>query len=93
MSAADIVGRALVKWSDAFARNDWDALTDLYLRNALLYGSAPQLYYGEGVKSYFNALPPLSGARASFVELKVVPISSTLINVAGIVSFSVPTRS
>ena len=70
MSAADIVGRALVKRSDAFARNDWDALTELYLRNALLYGSAPQLYYGEGVKSYFNARPPLSGARASFVELR-----------------------
>ena len=73
MSAADIVGGALAKWSDAFARNDWDEFNP--------------------VKSYFNALLPLSGARASFVELKVVPISSTLINVAGIVSFSVPTRS
>ena len=40
MNAADIVGGALAKWSDAFARNDWDALTALYSRNSLLYDSA-----------------------------------------------------
>ena len=92
MSTADVVAGALAKWSEAFACNDWDALTQLYSANALLYGSAPQLYCGEGIKSYFNALPPLSGAMASFSEVKVVPIGAEIINVAGIVNFSVPTR-
>ena len=91
-SAENAIADELSKWSDAFARSDWNALTQLYSRNALLYGSAPQLYHGEGIKSYFNALPLLSGATASFSSVKVVPIGSTLINVAGIVSFNVPTR-
>ncbi|MBR1252313.1 nuclear transport factor 2 family protein [Bradyrhizobium sp. AUGA SZCCT0240] len=91
-SAESVIAGELAKWSDAFAHNDWNALTQLYSLNALLYGSAPQLFHGEGIKSYFNALPPLSGAKASFSGVKVVPIGSTLINVAGIVSFSIPTR-
>lgn len=91
-SAENTIAQELSRWSDAFARNDWNALTQLYSRHALLFGSAPQLYHGEGIKSYFNALPPLSGAKASFSGVKVVPIGSTLINVAGIVSFSVPSR-
>jgi ketosteroid isomerase-like protein len=90
--AENTIADELSKWSDAFARNDWNALIQLYSRNALLFGSAPQLYHGEGIKSYFNALPPLSGAKASFSGVKVVPIGSNLINVAGLVSFSVPTR-
>ncbi|MBR1301098.1 nuclear transport factor 2 family protein [Bradyrhizobium sp. AUGA SZCCT0042] len=92
MSSEDAVAGALAKWSDAFACNDWGALTELYSRNALFYGSTPQLYYGEGVKSYFNALPPLSVAKAFFSEMKVVSIGDEIINVAGIVKFSVPTR-
>ena len=65
MSAADIVGRALVKWSDAFARNDWDALTEVYSRNALLDGSTPQLYYGEGTKGGADRFDPHQRGRHS----------------------------
>jgi ketosteroid isomerase-like protein len=89
--ADDIVAGALTKWSDAFAKKDWDAMTTLYSKDALFYGSTPPLYKGlDGVKAYFNALPPMVGATAAFKDLTVVPVGSSLINVAGTAVFTVP---
>ena len=89
--ADDVIGAALQKWSDAFAEKDWDAMSSLYSREALFYGSTPPLYKGlDGVKAYFAALPPMVGATVAFKDLVVVPVGTNLINMAGIATFTVP---
>jgi ketosteroid isomerase-like protein len=89
--ADDAIAAALQKWSDAFAKKDWDSMTSLYSKDALFYGSTPPLYRGlDGVKAYFNALPPMVGATVAFKDMAVVPIGSDLINIAGIATFTVP---
>ncbi|WP_426434028.1 AtzH-like domain-containing protein [Bradyrhizobium genosp. P] len=89
--ADDVVSAALQKWSDAFAKKDWNAMSSLYSKDTLFYGSTPPLYRGlDGVKAYFAALPPMVGATVAFKDLVVVPIGSDLINIAGIVTFAVP---
>lgn len=89
--ADDVVAGALAKWSDDFAKKDWDELTKLYSKDALFYGSTPPLYKGlDGVKAYFKALPPMVGATAAFKDLVVVPVGSNLINVAGTAVFTIP---
>ncbi|MDN3272880.1 DUF3225 domain-containing protein [Frankia sp. RB7] len=89
--ADDVITAALQKWSDAFAKKDWDAMSSLYAKDALFYGSTPPLYRGlDGVKAYFSALPPMVGATVAFKDTTVVPIGSNLINIAGIATFTVP---
>src|ERR1700759_5101877 len=89
--ADDVVAGALAKWSDAFARKDWDAMTPVYSKDALFYGSTPPLYKGvDGVKAYFKALPPMVGATAAFKDLAVVPVGANLINMAGTAVFTIP---
>jgi len=89
--ADDVVAGALAKWSDAFARKDWDAMAGLYSKDALFYGSTPPLYKGlDGVKAYFAALPPMVGATVTFKDLTVVPVGTDLINIAGTATFTVP---
>ena len=89
--ADDVISAALQKWSDAFAKKDWDAMSNLYSKDALFFGSTPPLYRGlDGVKAYFNALPPMVGATVAFKDLAIVPIGSSLINIAGIATFTVP---
>jgi ketosteroid isomerase-like protein len=87
----DVIAGALQKWSDAFAKKDWDAMAGLYSSEALFYGSTPPLYKGlDGVKAYFAALPPMVGATVAFKDLTVVPVGANLINMAGIATFTVP---
>jgi ketosteroid isomerase-like protein len=89
--ADDVVAGAMQKWSDAFAKKDWDAMSSLYSNDALFYGSTPPLYKGlDGVKAYFAALPPMVGATVAFKDLAVVPIGTNLINMAGIATFTIP---
>lgn len=89
--ADDIIAAALQKWSDAYARKDWEAMGRLYSKDALFYGSTPPLYRGiDGVRAYFNALPPTVGATVAFKEMTIVPVGSDLINVAGIATFTIP---
>lgn len=89
--ADDVITAALKRWSDAFAKKDWEAMGSLYSKDSLFYGSTPPLYRGiEGVKSYFNALPPMVGATVAFKDMEIVPVGSDLINIAGIATFTVP---
>ncbi len=89
--ADDVIAGALQKWSDAFARKDWEAMGSLYSKDALFYGSTPPLYRGiDGVRAYFHALPPTVGATVAFKDMTIVPVGSDLINVAGIATFTVP---
>lgn len=89
--ADNVIAAALQKWSDAFAKKDWDAMGSLYSKDSLFYGSTPPLYRGiEGVKAYFNALPPTVRATVAFKDMEIVPVGSDLINIAGIATFTVP---
>ena len=89
--ADDVVAGTLAKWSDAFVKKDWDAMTALYSKDALFYGSTPPLYKGtDGVMAYFKALPPMVGATAAFKDLTIVPVGANLINVAGTAVFTIP---
>jgi ketosteroid isomerase-like protein len=89
--ADDVIAAALQKWSDAFAKKDWEAMGSLYSKDALFYGSTLPLYRGiDGVRAYFNALPPTGGATVAFKDMTIVPVGSDLINVAGIATFTIP---
>ena len=89
--ADDAVAAALQKWSDAFAKKDWDQMSNLYSKDALFYGSTPPLYRGiDGVKAYFNSLPSMVGATVAFKDMAVVPIGSDLVSIAGIATFVIP---
>ncbi len=56
---AGIAGDLRVRWAQAFAARDHDALVGLYVPEALFFGSTPQLFRGrEGVRAYFAGLSP-----------------------------------
>ena len=57
-AAEDVASGVMAKWASAFGKLDADALSSLYSKHALFFGSNPNLYRGrEGVASYFRGLP------------------------------------
>ena len=93
--AADAVaGNVIAKWSAAFARLDVDALSALYSRHALFYGSNPTLYRGrDGVKSYFAALPRWNSNSVRFTDVTTDAAGDNVVNMAGTANFSVDDAS
>jgi uncharacterized protein (TIGR02246 family) len=86
---ADDVAAVEAKWSSAFAKWDLDALAALYTKDALLFGTAPDLYAGQtGVKEYFAKLPTGVFKAATFSDQHVVRLSSGVITTAGFVTFT-----
>jgi len=87
--AADhIVSSIMAKWAAAFSRLDADALSSLYSKHALFFGSNPILYRGRaGVADYFNALPRWRSSAVQFTNVVTERANPDLINVAGTASF------
>ena len=60
----DIAAVIIAKWSAAFAKLDADALSSLYSKSALFYGSNPMLYRGrEGGEVLFHGIAALECAE------------------------------
>jgi uncharacterized protein (TIGR02246 family) len=88
--ADDIVRVIMAKWAAAFSRLDADALSSLYSKHALFFGSNPTLYRGRGgVAAYFNALPRWRSPAVQFTDVRTEPIGADLINLAATASFVV----
>ena len=89
--AADAVaGNVIAKWSAAFARLDVDALSALYSRHALFFGSNPTLYRGrDGVKAYFAGLPRWRSQSVRFSEVSAEAAGASVVNMAGTANFTV----
>ena len=52
-AAEDVASGVMAKWASAFGKLDADALSSLYSKHALFFGSNPNLYRGrEGVAAY-----------------------------------------
>ena len=86
----DIATGIIAKWSAAFAKLDPDALSSLYSKSALFYGSNPTLYRGrDGVKSYFTALPGWNSQSVRFTDVATSAAGADVVNMAGTANFSV----
>ena len=86
----DIAAGIIAKWSAAFAKLDADALSSLYSKSALFYGSNPTLYRGrDGVKSYFTALPRWNAQSVRFTDIATSAAGDDIVNMAGTANFSV----
>jgi uncharacterized protein (TIGR02246 family) len=86
---ADDAAALEAKWSDAFAKWDLDALTGLYTKDALLFGTAPELYVGQdGVKTYFSKLPKGVFKSVAFSDQHVIRLTGSVIVAAGFVTFT-----
>ena len=89
-AADDIAAGIIAKWSAAFARLDADALSWLYSKHALFYGSNPTLYRGrDGVKSYFKGLPRWGWQSVRFTDVSTDAAGADLVNMAGTANFVV----
>jgi ketosteroid isomerase-like protein len=87
-AADDIAAGIIAKWSAAFARLDADALSWLYSKHALFYGSNPTLYRGrDGVKSYFKGLPRWDWQSVRFTDVSTDAGGPDLVNMAGTANF------
>ena len=90
-SASDEIAAGIIaRWSAAFARLDAAALSSLYSKHALFYGSNPALYRGrDGVKSYFTGLPHWNSRSVGFTDVSTEAAGADLVNMAGTANFSV----
>lgn len=86
---ADDAAALEAKWSDAFAKWDLDALAALYTKDALFFGTAPDLFVGQdGVKTYFSKLPKGVFKSAAFSDQHVIRLSAGVIVAAGSITFT-----
>jgi len=89
-AADDIAFDMIAKWTAAFRTLDAAALSTLYSRHALFFGSNPELYRGRsGVAAYFVRLPRWSTSAVQFSDVVSEQVGPDLVNVAGIASFEV----
>ena len=80
----DIVAGVMAKWTAAFSKLDADALSSLYSRHALFFGSNPNLYRGrDGVAAYFRGLPRWQSQSVRFSEVVAEQVNADLVNFAG----------
>jgi ketosteroid isomerase-like protein len=89
-AADDIAAGIIAKWSAAFAKLDANALSLLYSKHVLFYGSNPTLYRGrDGVKSYFKGLPRWDWQSVRFTDVSTDAAGNDLVNMAGTANFVV----
>lgn len=89
-TADAVAGNVIAKWSAAFARLDVEALSALYSRHALFYGSNPTLYRGRvGVRAYFAGLPRWRSQSVRFSDVSAEAAGAELVNMAGTADFTV----
>jgi ketosteroid isomerase-like protein len=88
-SAEDIASAVMAKWAAGFSRVDADALSQLYSRHALFFGSNPKLYRGrDGVASYFRALPKWNSSSVRFTDVVAEQVNADLVGVAATANFA-----
>jgi hypothetical protein len=84
---ADIVTALQQRWIAAFNQRDVEGLVALYSDESCLFGGKPDLSINRsGIRTYFNALPPVR-LRAEFGEQTVVRLAPTVIMSAGFMTF------
>jgi uncharacterized protein (TIGR02246 family) len=84
---ADIVTALQQRWIAAFNQRDVEGLVALYSDESCLFGGKPDLSINRsGIRTYFNALPPVR-LRAEFGEQSVVRLAPTVIMSAGFMTF------
>jgi uncharacterized protein (TIGR02246 family) len=87
LDAAEISGALQTHWAAAFGQRDWKLLAALYTDDAQLFGGKPELFTSrEGVRRYFEAMPPV-GLVAEFGSQHVVQAGHDAIVSAGDVTF------
>jgi ketosteroid isomerase-like protein len=83
------VSEIIASWSAAFAKLDSDALSSLYSKSALFYGSNPTLYRGrDGVRSYFAGLPRWKTSSVRFTDVATSAAGNDPVNMAGTANFA-----
>ena len=88
-AAEDVAFGVMAKWASAFGKLDADALSSLYSKHALFFGSNPNLYRGrEGVAAYFRGLPRWQSQSVLFSEVVTEQVNTDLVNFAGIANFA-----
>ena len=88
-AATDIVSQVEQNWVRCFGKRDIEGLSQLYSREACLFGGKPELFRTrDGVRSYFSALPT-APLRAEFGERTVLQLSPTVISSAGFMKFCI----
>lgn len=86
----DVALNIMARWGAAFHTLDADALSSLYSRHALFFGSNPNLYQGrEGVAAYFVGLPRWSAPTVQFTDVVTSQASSDVIGIAATATFVV----
>jgi uncharacterized protein (TIGR02246 family) len=74
-------------WEQAYNSGDADKFVALYTKNAMLFGSAPQLSTGsDGVRTYYTKLP--AGIQAKMGEQKAVEVAPNVLLISGFVDFT-----
>ena len=88
LRVAGISGKLQALWADAFGRQEWELLASLYTDDAQLFGGTPDLFTSrEGVRQYFEAMPPGAALTAEFGAQHVVQVAPDVIVSAGDVTF------
>ena len=87
-AAGEIANGITAQWTAAFSKLDADALSSLYSRHALFYGSNPTLYRGrDGVKAYFNGLPRWTSRSVKFTDVVTEAVGTDVVSMAGTANF------
>ncbi|MGX9426166.1 MULTISPECIES: YybH family protein [Bradyrhizobium] len=82
-AADDIASDIIAKWAAAFSRLDADALSSLYSKHALFFGSNPKLYRGrDGVAAYFKGLPRWRTSTVQFSDVVFEQVGPDLVSPA-----------
>jgi ketosteroid isomerase-like protein len=86
--ANQIVSDIQAKWAAAFSKLDAAALSALYSRHALFFGSNPTLYRGrDGVKAYFKGLPRWKAQSVKFTDIVAEAAGADVVSTAGTANF------
>jgi ketosteroid isomerase-like protein len=86
--ADKIASGVQAKWAAAFAKLDAEALSSLYSKHALFYGSNPTLYRGrDGVKRYFSGLPRWQSQSVTFTDIVTEAVGTDVVSMAGTANF------
>ncbi len=82
--------QVMAEVTTAAAELDADALSALYSRHALFYGSNPTLYRGrDGVKAYFAGLPGWKTQSVRFTDVSAEVAGTEVVSMAGTANFAV----
>jgi hypothetical protein len=85
----DAISEMIAKWSAAFTKVHGDALSSLYSKSTLFYGSNPTLYRGrDAVRSYVAGLPRWETSSVRFTDVTTSAAGNDLVNMAGTANFA-----